>query len=45
MITKVCRACPPLLPIPAVLAKLGPLDPESVTDLRPYLATVVSCRV
>lgn len=30
----------PSSPIPAVLAKLGPLDPESITDLRPYLDTV-----
>lgn len=27
-------------PIPAVLAKLGPLDPSTITDLRPYLETV-----
>lgn len=32
-------ACPSS-PIPAVLAKLGPLDPDSITDLRPYLDTV-----
>ena len=30
----------PSSPIPAALAKLGPLDPESITDLRPYLDTV-----
>jgi predicted transposase YbfD/YdcC len=27
-------------PIPAVLAKLGPLDPDRVADLRPYLEAV-----
>jgi hypothetical protein len=27
-------------PIAAVLAKLGPLDPLAITDLRPYLETV-----
>jgi hypothetical protein len=26
--------------IPAVLAKLGPLDPKAITDLRPSLDTV-----
>jgi hypothetical protein len=27
-------------PIPAVLAKLGPLDPGRVADLRPYFVAV-----
>ena len=31
-------------PIPAVLAKLGPLDPDSITDLRPYLDAVADPR-
>ena len=27
-------------PIPAVLAKLGPLDADRIADLRPYLESV-----
>ncbi len=30
----------PSSPIPAVLAKLGPLNTDTITDLRPYLNTV-----
>jgi predicted transposase YbfD/YdcC len=37
MIPKVSRACPR---IPAVLAKLGPLNADTITDLRPFLNAV-----
>ncbi|MEU0968662.1 ISAs1 family transposase [Streptomyces sp. NPDC005917] len=32
--------CAPSSTIPAILAKLGPLDPDHVPDLRPYLESV-----
>jgi hypothetical protein len=32
--------CAPSSPIPAILAKLSPLDPDRIADLRPCLESV-----